>query len=473
MVSDPEAGKAQRSALETALAALAPVRAGEGLTALAMTANVFLLLSAYYLIKPVREELILAAPSGAEFKSYASAGSALLLFIAVPIYGRAVDAMPRNRLIALVTVFFTLCMGGFFAVGRLEWLGSLVPVELHIWSSVAESVRGALGIPFYLWVSVFSMMLVAQFWGFANDVYDEEQGKRLFPIVGLGASVGAATGSIVTSWLLKPPGWSPLPQLDVFQLILVSASLLLLTIFITQWVHVREAGPATNGEAAADDAPPEDEGRGGFALVLSHRYLILLAAFSLLFTFVNSNGEYILSKLVTAAFQAVPEDEKPGWIGAFYGEFFFYVNVVGVLLQMFAVSRIVKHGGLRIAFMVLPVLVLVSSIAVAALPLLALLRVTKTLENATDYSLNNTVRNMLWLPTTRAMKYKAKQVVDTVMVRLGDVSSGLLVFVGAGMLHLEVRAFAIINVALCVLWLWLARRIVTENATQSERHGAQ
>lgn len=443
-----------RTALERLLSVIAPVHAGEGPTAVALTANVFLLLTAYYLIKPVREELILAAPSGAEFKAYAGAGSALLLLIAVPLYGRAVDAMPRNRLIGLVTLFFVLCIGGFFAAGQLP------------------SVRPALGVPFYLWVSVFSMMLVAQFWGFANDIYSEEQGKRLFPIVGLGASVGAATGSIVTSWLLRPPGWSPIPQLDVFQLMLLSAVLLALTVLLTQWVHVRESRPA------AGDAPGEvtvvaqdgetAAGEGGFSLVASNRYLLLLASFSLLFTFVNTNGEYILSKLVTTAFQALPEEDKPGWIGAFYGEFFFYVNVLGVLLQTFAVSRIVKHGGLRIAFLVLPVLVLLSSMAVAAIPVLAILRITKTFENATDYSLNNTVRNMLWLPTTRAMKYKAKQVVDTFMIRLGDVSSGLLVFVAAGMFHMDVRGFALVNVALCVLWIGLARRIVVENAALSE-----
>ena len=141
-----------------------------------------------------------------------------------------------------------------------------------------------------------------------------------------------------------------------------------------------------------------------------------------------------------------------------------------MLLQTFAVSRIVKHGGLRIAFFILPVLVMLSSVVVAVLPVLAILRVTKTLENATDYSLNNTVRNMLWLPTTKAMKYKAKQVVDTFMIRLGDVSSGLLVFVGAGMLDMGVRGFALTNVALCALWLWLARRIVTENARVSQAH---
>lgn len=457
MTETTQGDDAERTLLERVLSVIAPVRAGEGMTALVLTANVFLLLTAYYLIKPVREELILAVPSGAEFKAYSGAGSALLLFLVVPLYAKAVDAMPRNRLITVVTGFFVVCMVGFYVAGHVEGL------------------RGSLGIPFYLWVSVFSMMVVAQFWGFANDIYKEEQGKRLFAIIGLGASVGAATGSIVTSWLLKPPSWSALPQLDVFQLLLLSATLLVLTMFLTQWVHLRESGVRAGdaGEAHEDAATTtagDQRAQGAFGLVLSNRYLLLLALFSLLFTFVNTNGEYILSKLVTTEFQALPEHEKPGWIGAFYGEFFFYVNILGVLLQTFAVSRIVKHGGLRIAFFVLPVLVMLSSVVVAALPVLLILRVTKTLENATDYSLNNTVRNMLWLPTTKAMKYKAKQVVDTFMIRLGDVSSGLLVFVGAGMLDLGVRGFALTNVALCALWLWLARRIVAENARVSQAH---
>jgi AAA family ATP:ADP antiporter len=106
---------------------------------------------------------------------------------------------------------------------------------------------------------------------------------------------------------------------------------------------------------------------------------------------------------------------------------------------------------------------LLDGLAVAIAPLLAVLFIGKVAENAADYSLNNTLRNMLWLPTTREMKYKAKQAVDTFFVRMGDVASGVLVALGAGVLQLGVRAFAISNAVLVLAWLALARAIVKEH----------
>jgi AAA family ATP:ADP antiporter len=193
-----------------------------------------------------------------------------------------------------------------------------------------------------------------------------------------------------------------------------------------------------------------------------------LATFSLLFTLVNTNGEYMLSVLFKqAANAAVASGEilkgaEGNYLTAAYGQFFFYVNVLGVLLQTFAVSRIVKYGGIKLAFLLLPCIALIGQGAFLLFPLLAVLRVSKTAENATDYSLNNTVRNMLWLPTTREMKYQAKQAVDTFFVRMGDVASTLCVgALGIG-LGVGLRTFATINVIIIALWLALALAIIRE-----------
>jgi ATP:ADP antiporter, AAA family len=138
------------------------------------------------------------------------------------------------------------------------------------------------------------------------------------------------------------------------------------------------------------------------------------------------------------------------------------VNVLGVCLQAFVVSRVVKYGGLGLALIVLPIISLGLSLSVFLWPLLLTIRIGKTLENGTDYSLNSTVRQMLWLPTSPAMKYKAKQAVDTLFVRLGDVSSALLVLVGAGSFGWTVRGFAIANGLLVTIWLALVALILRE-----------
>ncbi len=453
---EPSHSGSAKSPLERALGLVTDVRHGEAPTALLLTLNVFLLLTAYYVIKPVREGLILELEGGAEYKSFMSGAIALLLLVLVPAYATFASKVPRNRLVVGVTSFFVLHLLLFYV------------------ASSFPALRAQLGLIFYVWVGVVNMMLVAQFWAFANDIYDEERGKRLFPLVGIGASLGAALGAQVTAVLAEPIG--------PYQLLLVSAGLLAICALLFHWVHTRESQPkkagSHEGEARDQEAPAsEPQKRGyGFDLVFKHRYLRLLAAFSLAFTLVNTNGEYMLSKLFKQAASdavksgAIAADATGNFLTAEYGQFYFYVNVVGVLLQTFAVSRIVKFGGLKLAFLILPVISALGQSAFLLLPVLAVLRWSKTAENATDYSLNNTVRNMLWLPTTREMKYQAKQAVDTFFVRMGDVASTALV-AGAGVgLGIGLRTFALINLCIIVLWLFLAVLIIRENQRLSSIH---
>ncbi len=479
----------ERSPLERVLGVITEVRAGEGITALLMTLNVFLLLTAYYVIKPVRKGLILAVPDGAKYESYLGAAIAVALLFAVPAYARVAGKLPKNKLVVGVTLFFASHLVVFWAL-------SLIP-----------SARQYLGLVFFVWVGIFNMMVVAQFWAFANDIYTQEQGKRLFALVGLGASVGAAAGAYITPVMKK--------ALGVYPLLWVSGAMLVGCALLTQMAHVRERGKKPG---ATEEMPPpmskqakparqDAADEGAFALVFKHRYLTLIAIFSLVFTWVNTNGEFMLSTLVTdrgiddaVSAGVVPRDAVRHLLEAdpdtlsvvekgqkdalgkyiedfgtvFFADLFLWVNILGVLLQTFAVSRIVKFGGLRLAFFIFPAIALLDASAIMALPVLlgmpalSVIRPGKIAENATDYSLNNTVRNMLWLPTTTEMKYKAKQAVDTFFVRMGDVASAGLVFVGTKALAWPVKTFAVANFVLVLLWIFLARGIVKENARLTE-----
>ncbi|MCA9753617.1 MAG: hypothetical protein KC591_15590, partial [Gemmatimonadetes bacterium] len=142
--------------------------------------------------------------------------------------------------------------------------------------------------------------------------------------------------------------------------------------------------------------------------------------------------------------------------------FFFGVNVAGVLLQLFVVSRILKYLGVRFALLVLPVLALGAYGLLSFVPVLAAVRWAKTAENATDYSLQNTVRNVLFLPTTREDKYKAKQAIDTFFVRSGDLLSAALVWVGTTWFAFGPRNFAMVNLVLVVVWILIALAIGRE-----------
>lgn len=471
MPSENDASKENRSALEKVLSLMAEVHSGEGVTALMLTGTVFLLMTAYYVIKPVREGLILAMDHGNEKKSYVAGAIAIVLLFAVPAYSSVANRVAKHKLVVGVTLFFASNLVLFF------------------FASVIPPIEKELGLIFFTWVGVFNMMVIAQFWGFAADIYTQDKGKRLFAIVGFGASLGAAVGAYITGFLQDVVG------LSLRQLMVVAAGILVGAAFLTQAVHAREKRlssgdheakkqaekAAENQEKLAAEAHPQN----AYMLVLRNKYLLLIATFALIYTVVDTNGEYILSTLVEdrAADLAHAKglvDEKAihefskSYIAGYYSSFFLWVNVIGTTIQMFLVSRIVKYGGLKIAFLVYPVIALGSSLNAITVPTvfgvdrLSAFRPTKTAENATDYSLNATTRNMLWLPTTQEMKYKAKQVIDAFCVRMGDVLSAGAVFVFAHILKWPVRNFSMINVGIVVVWLLVARSIIKENARLTE-----
>ncbi len=448
----------RKGMLDNFLSIFTDVRGGEGLTAVLLFLDVFLLLSSYYLLKTIREPLVLAAEGGgAEIKSYASAAIAVLLLILVPVYGAIASRVSRVKLINGVTLFFIACLVGFFFWAQSVGIPG-IPVE------GAEPVAPgagqlALGVAFFIWVGIFNLMIIAQFWAFANDVYTVDQGKRLFALIALGASLGAISGSAAAKQLIESFGLYPLMAM--------AAGILGVCMVLTNLVHVREKKHAQDRVAAADGKSKEDAdapitGKSGFALVLADKYLLLIGFMMLLLNLVNSTGEYILGETLTNIAKdmvgrgQLAEGDIGKWIGGFYGGYFTWVNIVSAVLQAFAVSRLIKWLGVAGALLVLPLVSLGAYATLAFVPLLAFIRTAKIAENSLDYSLNNTARQTLFLPTSREAKYKAKQAVDTFFVRFGDVTSAGLVFAGTTWMAFTPRHFAMVNAALVLIWLGIA-----------------
>jgi len=152
---------------------------------------------------------------------------------------------------------------------------------------------------------------------------------------------------------------------------------------------------------------------------------------------------------------------------AFYGNFYFWVNSVALLLQAFVASRLLKYGGFRAILLILPVIALMSYSVMALLPVLAVVKLMKVAENATDYSLNNTSRHVLWLPVSSAMKFHGKPAIDTLYVRLGDGLAAITVLVGVHLLTMATREFFVFNVALVLCWLIAGVLLVREHRRAS------
>ncbi len=427
--------EARKGPIERALGLFSDVRPGEGGAVLLLALNAFNMMALYYILKPIREALILSE-AGAEVKSYASAAQAILFIFVVPLYGAFASRVNRVWLLSGMTLFFIGNLALFILAGR---------AGLHI------------GVPYYIWLGIFNFMIVSQFWAFANDLYSEEAGKRLFPIIGIGVSFGALVGAKATSVFIE--------RLGPWELMSVAAGMLGLFILLIIVTNRMVSGMSTAvAETARERLSPE----GGFKLVFQNRYLRLIAFLVLLLNMVNTVGEFILGKLVetTAIAQigagAAFEAQRGAFIGAFYGDFFFWVNLAGFLVQTFLVSRFFKYIGVRGSLFVLPVISATTYAVTAAMPILRVIRVTKIFENSTDYSLNNTVRQALFLPTSREAKYKAKAAIDTFFGRTGDALQAAVVFIGT-QLAFGIRAFALVNLVLVAVWLLICRGIAREH----------
>ena len=412
--------------LDRALRVFSDVRAGEGATVVLMFLNLLVLFVSYYIIRTVRDAVILATGGAAVQSSPPAAWPSSLGF--VPAYSWFASRANRAKLIFGVTLFFILNLEAFsFAFG-----GNPKVVALA----------------YFIWVGIFNNSAVAQFWSFANDLYRRDAGERLFPIVAIGATLGAPLGSKVSEILFEA-------GVRTAFMLQIAAGLLVVQVVLYVLIQAREVrGRAEEAKAAEAPIPPG----GGFGLVFANPYLRLIAVLIVVLNLVNTNGNFVWNSAVVqaadAAIAANPSVDRTAYIGSLLGAFGFYQNILVVLLQALVVSRIVKYFGMRGVLLALPLVALGGNTMIAAGAGIAVIRWAKMSENATDYSVMNTGRQMLWLPTRREEKYKAKQAIDTFFVRAGDVLSAVLVF-AATAAAIPSRGMAVVNLGLIALWFFV------------------
>ena len=444
----------QKGVLERLLTVFSEVKKGEGRIVLLLALDIFALMVGYYLLKTLREPLILSSAAGdletlkasglpdwlkkglalergPQRRAVAAGVQAIVLMGFVPLFAWISQRVDRVRLLFGVTAFFIANLLLFFGAMKLG-----LPF---------------VGFSFFVWVGIFSVSMIALFWSFANDLYSEEAGKRLFPIIGIGMSAGSPVGTLIAERLFAA---QTSPEILLLLTISALAGYLVLSFFI----HQKE--PRTQAERVA-----EGGAGGGFMLVLNSPYLRLIAVVILLLNLVNTSGEYILSEAAVASAKAAvaadPSVEFGAAIGQFYSRFYFIVNIVSLSLQAFIVSRLVRFTGMWGVVFALPVIAIgvYSLVAAGALAYVLYLKIA---ENSTDYSIMNTAKAMLWLPTSKRDKYVGKQAVDTFFVRLGDLGSAIVVIFGTVWLQFGVEYIAAANAFFVAIWLGMSWLLVRE-----------
>ena len=431
------------SPLERMLTVFTRIRPGEGRSTLLFFLHAFLLLFSYYIVRSLREAFILTDYS-AEVLSYGYAVVALVLMFVVPAYGAVRKRLDGERLLKAVTVFFALNMLGF---------------------SAAAYFGISTSFTFFIWVSIFGAMMIAQFWAFAADTFNLKSGQRLFPVIMVGANVGALAGgefASIAAHSLEPVG-----------LMVVATLVLAATIVL--------AGPA---RAATPDgsraASPEHGGAppklmGGIELVLRDRYLLLVALLIVLLNWVNTTGGTLLADMasrdadarVAASAGTLAKDVV---ITAFYGKYYFWTTLVGLAIQLLLVARVYRWVGIRGALLVLPVVAALGYGLMAFVPIFSIIRLVKIGEDAVNTSLMNTTRQALFLPVDRDAKYEGKTAIDTFFWRVGDLIQAGVYYAGLHWLDWTTPNFALLNFALALVWIGIAVAIGREFRILAQRN---
>jgi AAA family ATP:ADP antiporter len=388
------------------------------------TAYGFLIMFSYYILRAVRDEISSADRGNLQLLWTAVF---VVMLLAVPAYSWVASRWSRGVFVPLANRFFIACLVGF-------WLCLVL---------LPEGARPWIDRVFYVWTSVFALFVVTIFWGFMADCFDNNQGKRLFAFIAVGSSVGGMAGSTVTAVLAE---WVP-----TFSLLLLACVPLELASWCVGVLHRRFA---TGNVRTAGEAGRVIRGNAwsGMQAVFASPYLLGIAAFIALMTFVSTILYFQQAYLVAEAFS------DRGERTAFFAKIDLVVNILTVLLQVYITARIVKWLGVGLTLALLPIAITAGFVAVGLWPTLAILVTVQVIYRAGRYGLTKPAREMLWTVLSREDKYKAKPFLDAAVYRGGDLVSGWI-YAGLAALGLSVGAISLAAAPVAGLWIMLGLKL--------------
>lgn len=349
----------------------------------------FLLFTSYFMLRPVRETFGIAG--GVDNLQWLFTGTFVATLLVVPLYGWVASRMPRRRLLPILYTFAAAVMAGFAT--------SLAVDPDNVWTARA----------FYIWLSVMNLFVISVAWSLMADLFEPEQGHRLFGQIAAGASLGGLAGPLLSGLLVAPLGEAGLLYLSAFLLL----ATLLCVRFLLSW-HDRHCGPAA--------VPRRDRIGGsiwaGLTLIARSPYLLAISAFVLLLTTASTFLYFEQARIVEAAF---PDRTAQTQV---FASIDVAVQSLTILIQIFLTGRIAKRLGVTVLLVAVPATMMFGFglLALAAtFPMLALVMIVRRVG---EYALVRPGREMLFTSVDAETKYKPKNAIDTFVYRGGDAIAG-------------------------------------------------
>lgn len=383
----------------------------------------FLGMTSYYLLKAPRNSIFVDRV-GADNLAYVYMLTAVFVTLVVLVYSRYVDRIGERSL--LLGTFAVLAGGS-----TLFWWVLLN--DTSFWSSGA----------FYLWTKLYPLLLVSQFWLVGNLVFTTRQARRLFGAIGVGLILGGIAGSGAAGTLA--------PILGTEALALVSAGVVVIcaSICVALFPRMRRRGDASGRllEELSGDA---------VRILFRSGHLRSIAAILALTILVGTLLDWQLNRAVELTIQ----DEDA--MTRFWGLFYMVLNVASVTIQVFFTGLVLRRWGVGVAILTLPVGLLIATVGVLAAPVLAAVAVAKGAEGALRYSLDQSTREVLYLPVPTETKYKVKPLIDLAVYRGGTGLGGVVILVAVKWMGLGIREVAAIALLMIVAWILMAVRMRSE-----------
>ena len=414
------------------------IRAGEWPKALGLSLYFFLVIATFWVLKPIKRGLIISyfgehplhvagwVLSGAQAEQIGKVLNMIVAFAVVGLFTWLVRRYARHYLILVFCAIF----GGLFlffgsVIDQIEMLG-----PSGVWA-------------FYVTGDIWTTVMVATFWAFANDLNTGDEAERLYGIVGLGGVVGGFVGASVVSGLVEPVGRAPLLFACLVPTALIGG--------LAVWIHFRECEANPDLPCAPDKEAVVEEDNvflEGAQLVFKSKYLLGIAAVLGIYEMVSNIVDFQLAVVVEEQVTAAAErDAVFGLIGQ-------ATSLVSIGVQLFLTSFVMKRYSVKVALLFLPIAILGGTVGFVALPTLLFVGFMSVSDNALNYSINQSAKEALYTPTSQDEKYKAKSFIDMFVQRAGKV---LAVGLNLGLTALVITDVRWLSVAVGVLLVaWIA-----------------
>jgi AAA family ATP:ADP antiporter len=426
-----DTGTQDKTALGRWLGWAVPATPQERAAALWSFGYFFTLLAGYYVLRPLRDQMGIAG--GVRNLPWLFTATFLALIVAQPFYGALVARLPRARFIPIVYHFFVANLALFWLLLTLD-LGAVIVARV-----------------FFVWVSVFNLFAVAVFWSFMADLFDAEQGKRLFGFIGACGTAGALLGPVITIGLSVPLG--------PVNLLIGAALFLEAAVFC---VHRLERAASTHAGAQAE---PQLIGGNAFAALpelFRSPYLLGVGAWISLLSFGATILYFQQANIVSATVHGAGAQTR------IFAGIDLAVGLLTLATQVFATGQFLKRFGTGIAAGALPAIYVVGFAAIALAPMLIVVVVVQVLQRWMNFAIANPARQVFFTVVGREEKYKAKNLIDVVVYRGSDALYGW-VYDSLQALGLKIGAIALVAWPVAVGWLVLSGAL---GRTQERRAAA-